>query len=286
MSRRPLIFFVLTLAGAGMAYGPLSDLLSNSVRSDYYSHILLIPFVSGFLIYLKRNRIFGQTEYAVRKGVIVLLAGIVLFSAGSMLQDQLSLNDFAAFSMLSAVVFWIGAFLTAYGESAFRTARFPLLFLVFMIPIPTVFMDAIIHFLQAGSTEVTDLLFGLMGIPAHRSGYFFQLPGITIEVAKECSGIRSSLGLFITAILAAHLFLRTNWKRSLFVLAILPVTILKNGIRILTLTILGVYVDKGFLTEGFLHRSGGFVFFLPALVLMGVLLHLFRKTEDEKLDKR
>jgi exosortase len=283
MARRFLIFFLFTLVAAGMAYVPLKDLLSNPVRSDYYSHILLIPLVSGFLAYQKRREIFAAVEYSLKKGSIFLLSGIILYLAGSMWQHRLNINDYASVITLSAVVFWVGGFFATYGRTAFRLARFPLLFLVFMIPIPIFLMDRIIYILQAGSAEVTEFLFSLVGIPAFRSGFYFTLPEVTIEVAKECSGIRSSLGLLITVVLAAHFFLVTNWKRGFLILTVLPITILKNGIRILTLTLLAIYVDMGFLTGGFLHKSGGFLFFLPALGLIGILLYFLRKTEDEKL---
>ncbi len=282
MGKRPLLFIFLTITAVGMVYGPLKDLLSNPGRSEYYSHILLIPLVSGFLIFRRRRRIFANAEYSLRIGSMILLGGILLYITGMMLQPRLDLNDYVSLIMLSASVLWVGGFFTIYGATAFHLARFPLLFLVFMIPIPIVIMDQIIYLLQVGSTEVTEVLFGLVGLPAFRSGFYFQLPGVTIEVAKECSGIRSSLGLFITVVLAAHLFLKTNWKKWLLIMAVLPVTIIKNGIRIVTLSLLAIHVDMGFLTGGFLHRSGGFVFFLPALVLIGILLYFLHKTEYGK----
>jgi exosortase len=279
MSKRTLIFIFLTLTAVLMAYGPLKDLLANPVHTEYYSHILLIPLVSGFLIYQKRREIFSGAEYSFGKGLPVLFTGVIIYITGLMLQDKLNINDCTLVIMLSSVIFWIGGFVTAYGTNSFRRAGFPLLFLVFMIPIPTVMMDQIIYVLQVGSTEVTEFLFSLTGIPAHRTGFVFQLPGVTIEVAKQCSGIRSSLGLFISVVLAAHLFLKTNWTKGILIFSILPITILKNGIRILTLTLLAIYVDEGFLTGGFLHKSGGFLFFLPALGLIGILLYFLRKTE-------
>ena len=100
----------------------------------------------------------------MEKGLPVLLTGVIIYIAGLMLQDRLKINDYTSVIMLSAVVFWVGSFVTAYGTSAFRLARFPLLFLVFMIPVPNFIMDRIIHVLQAGSTEVTELLFALTGI--------------------------------------------------------------------------------------------------------------------------
>jgi exosortase len=102
-----------------------------------------------------------------------------------------------------------------------------------------------------------------------------------MEIAKQCSGIRSSLALFITGILAAHFFLKSSWKKAIFILSIIPIAILKNGIRIVTLSLLAIYVDERFLTQGFLHKSGGFIFFAPALTLLGLLLWGLRKSEGE-----
>jgi exosortase/archaeosortase family protein len=101
-----------------------------------------------------------------------------------------------------------------------------------------------------------------------------------IEVAKECSGIRSSLSLIITALLAGHFFLRTGWSRALLVLAIVPITILKNGFRIAMLSILGVYVDERILGSD-LHRKGGILFFIMALVLVWGVIALLRKSEGK-----
>ena len=109
-------------------------------------------------------------------------------------------------------------------------------------------------------------------------GFSSPCPGVTIEVAKECSGIRSSMALFITCLLAAHLFLRTAWKQFLFVLLAFPLALIKNGIRIVTLTLLSIYVDPSFLT-GNLHHKGGFVFFLLALAILAPVLMLLEKSE-------
>jgi len=115
-------------------------------------------------------------------------------------------------------------------------------------------------------------------VPVFRSGFTFSLPGFTIEIAEECSGIRSSLALLITSLLAAHLCLRSVWAKTVLILATLPLLIVKNGIRIVTLSLLSMYVDPGFLT-GRLHHQGGVVFFLLALVLLASLLWLLQKPE-------
>ena len=135
--------------------------------------------------------------------------------------------------------------------------------------------------LQVGSTEFTNLLFMATGVPFLREGFVFHLPGMSVEVAKQCSGIRSSLALLITAILAGHMFLNTWWKKVILAVLIIPITMFKNGIRILILTLMGTYWDPRWLTESSLHRDGGIVFFILALVLMAPILYWLRKGKSE-----
>ena len=279
INKRNVIFLVLTIVGAGMVYGPLRDLLGSAARGEYYSHITLIPLVSICLVYWERKNLFREVDDSYRMGIILLLFGVLLYLIAKGQKQALSQNDYAAIITLAGVVFWIGAFTLSYGYRAFRLAMFPLLFLAFMIPIPTVLMDEVIYLLQVGSTEVTYVLFQVIGVPVSRDGFTFQLPNISIEVAKQCSGIRSSLALFITSFLAAHFFLKTGWRKAVLILSIIPITIIKNGIRIVTLSWLAVYVDERFITGGFLHKSGGFVFYIPALGLLGIILLFLRKTE-------
>jgi len=162
---------------------------------------------------------------------------------------------------------WIGGFLVCYGSVALRAGSFSLLFLLLMVPLPDVVLDRVIHALQEGSTEIAYLIFQAVGTPVVRHGFLLSVPGITIQVAQECSSIRSSLALLVTCLLAAHLYLRTSWKVILFVLLSVPLSVIKNGIRIATLTLLSIYVNPDFLT-GKLHREGGFVFFLVALLIL------------------
>ena len=105
-----------------------------------------------------------------------------------------------------------------------------------------------------------------------------MLPQVTIQVAKECSGIRSAQALLITCLLAGNLFLRTNWRRVALLAAAVPVLIIKNGIRIATLTLLAVHVDPSFL-NGPWHHDGGIIFFVLGLLILLPLLRWLEKTE-------
>jgi exosortase len=275
---RHAVFLVAVLAAVVMVYGPLSDLFASRFMRDYHTLIPFIPLISLYLLYLKRKEIWERTQYSFGPGIAVIILGLVLYAMGLVFGKNLNQNDFATVITFSSLVLLWGAFIFAYGMKAFTAVLFPLLFLVFMIPVPAFIMEKIIVFLQIGSTEVTNLLFAASGVPFLREGFVFHLLGMSVEVAPQCSGIRSGLALFITALLAGYLFLDFWWWRIILVLCVFPITMLKNGIRITTLTLLGTYVDPRILQSS-LHREGGIPFFILALLLMAPILYFLRKTE-------
>ena len=187
-------------------------------------------------------------------------------------------SDSISTKVLALVIVWLGGFLCIYGWDAARAAWFPLLFLVLMVPLPEAAQAWVVRVLQERSTDVTYAIFNLLGVPVLRQGFVLSLSTVTIQVAAECSGIRSSIALFITCILAAHFYLRTPWKVILFLALVFPLVVIKNGIRIVTLTLLSIYVDPSFL-RGRLHHQGGIVFFLLALLLLLPVFLALAKSE-------
>jgi exosortase len=266
-----------------MIYGPLRELLRNVDHSEYYSHILLIPLVSAYFVYVKRKTLFSSLGYSYVPGMVLLLIGILSYFVARDQRAQLNLNDTSSLMVFSAIVFWIGGILLLFGTKTFRKIFFPLLFLVFMIPIPSLLMNKIISLLQTASAGATHLLFTLTGIPFSREGFTFHLLGMNVEVAEACSGIRSSLALFIVSIIAGYLFLRPNWKKVVLSLAVFPITIFKNAVRIITLSLLGAYVNPR-IFEGELHKKGGILFFVFALGLLSLILWLLRRSDMDKVE--
>jgi len=120
--------------------------------------------------------------------------------------------------------------------------------------------------------------FHLSNVPFLRAGAVFQLPNITIEVAQECSGIRSSWVLLMTSILAANLFLKTPWRRFALVAFIIPLAILRNGFRILVIALLCVNIGPQMI-HSVIHRRGGPIFFALSLIPLFALLWWLRKGE-------
>lgn len=276
-----LSFLFFTAATVMVFYTPLRDLMILSFHRSEYSHIILVPLVSGYFLYVKRETIFSNTRPSFVAGGLVVIFSAIVYLIGTNQGQRLNQNDYLSLMTFSALIFWGGGFILSYGLRAFHAALFPLLYLVFMIPIPSAVLERLIHFLQAGSVEVVELLFRLTGVPAVREGYVFHLPSVSIEVASQCSGIRSTIVLFISSIIAGHVYLRTGWKKIVFSLSIFPVTVLKNGFRIVTLALLGEYVDETFLTNSILHKNGGILFLLLAVLLLLPILWVLKRSETK-----
>src|SRR5271166_4974042 len=180
--------------------------------------------------------------------------------------------------MLAVVIWWIGSFVCCFGTHIFRMYVFPLCFLLWLVPLPEFALDHIVSFLQQGSACAANLLFATAGVPVTQDGVQLTIPGLTLEVAEECSSIRSSLMLLVTTMVLAHLLLRSAWGKGIVILAAIPLSVAKNGFRIFTLSVLAVYVDPSFL-HGRLHHQGGIVFFLVFLAGLSILLWLVRWAE-------
>ena len=263
---------------------PLVSLVRFALHSDLYSHILLIPLVSLYLAWLRKDELPSADPPNRKLAVLPLAAGLLTilgyaFAARSSL--KLAAADSLAWTTLSFVLLFIGACFLSLGRQTLSALAFPLGFLTFLAPFPGFVKDAIESFLQYRSADAAELLFGLVGTPLLRRGVTFQLPGFSLAVAPECSGIRSSLVLFITSLVAGQLFLRSPWKRVLFTLVVIPLGIFRNALRIVTIGELCVHVDPGFIDSP-IHHRGGPVFFAISMVPFLLLLLYLRKTDMPK----
>src|SRR5277367_3108931 len=116
--------------------------------------------------------------------------------------------DYLFVMMVAFLLYFFGVCGWFLGGRFLRLNAFALGFLFFMAPIPTAVLGGIDTFLQYGTAMVARVLFTMLGTPVLQDGLEFQLPGISLQIAPECSGIHSSLVLFIVSLLAGYFFLR------------------------------------------------------------------------------
>jgi exosortase len=270
------------LAAVALGWRPLSDTFALALRRDEYTHILLILPITAALLYTEWPPAESKYHAAPGWGPAMLVLALLLgLTARFALQ-----GDWQMFLGVTAVVLWcLGSFVLCFGDATFRVLLFPLCFLFCLVPIPKVALDSITVFWQQGSAVAANLLFSAAGVPVSHNGVFLSIPGLTLEIAQECSSLRSSLMLVVTSMVLAHLFLRSSWRKLFLVLAAIPISIAKNGVRVFTISMLGTRVDSGFL-HGRLHHDGGIVFFLMGMFAVLLLLWFLGRRERGPAHRR
>ena len=284
LRRQLRLLAICTVVLAACFAKPLFSLARFTLHSDLYSHILLIPFVSLYLAWLKKNSLSPDSEPGRKLALLPLAAGLLLLAEYLFaLRSGLNLApvDSLAWTTFSFVFLFVGACFLSLGSQTLRALAFPLAFLIFLVPFPVLVKDAIESFLQHRSADAAELLFGIAGTPLLRHGVDFHLPGFSLSVAPECSGIRSTLVLFITSLVAGQLFLRSPRYRVLLAIVVIPLGILRNAVRIVTIGELCIHVSPDMINSN-LHRRGGPVFFLLSLAPFFGLLYILRKLDMKK----
>jgi len=277
-----LKLFGLLAAGLTLGFAwPLFGLVRHALESDLHSHALLIPFVAAYLVWRQRNGSLPHPGSSPALAVVPFVFGLAAlcalwFARGGASAivpvDRLALNTFAYLCFI-----WAGALLVFGGRLLGRFA-FPAALLIFIVPMPLAVENVVEVFFQHASAVAASLLFTVTGSTVFQEGLMFRLPGITIWVAQECSGIRSTLVLFITSLLAGQMFLKSPMKRTVLALFIIPLAILRNGLRIFTIGMLCVHIGPDMIDSP-IHHRGGPLFFGLSLVPLFLLLLLLRRLE-------
>jgi len=276
-----LIFSILGAIAVAVWWASLASLFTLALRDEQYTHILLILPISAVLILLDWKSAEPSSKWSLPVGCSLLILAVITTAA------ILHLRSFAfspeaelSANMLAFVAWCVGAFIASFGAGAFRRALFPLCFLLWLVPFPPLVLNQIVSLLQQGSTAAAHLLFLIAGIPVAQRDTFLHIPGLTLEVAPECSSMRSSMMLIVTTMVLAQLLLRSFWRKLAVVAVAIPLSIAKNGLRIFVLGVLATRVDPSFLT-GRLHRQGGIIYFLIALAGIALLLWILRRGEEK-----
>lgn len=278
LSSRSYIFLASVLLSLVIFWVPVQRTLAFAAHSEF-SYIPLIPVISAFLIAIRRRGIFRDSEPCPTYGCLSALTGILLLLLPRLF-PPLAPPYRLVLAALALVTTWWGLFILAFGTRAARRALLPLFLLLFVVPVPQHAIDELITFLQHGSAVLADSLFHLIGVPAIRDGMTISLPHLTIEVAPECSGIRSTISLLILTLAGANLYLRSTYNKIFLVMLLLPLSILKNAIRIVTLSTLAIYVDPIFL-NGPIHHRGGILFFFLAFMMLVPVVIMMRRCERQ-----
>jgi len=258
-------WFIL-LAGWAVMYGPTYWDLSGTIwRTDEQFHGALILIVVAWLIWDARHRVSAAPP-APRTAL-----GGTLFGFGLLFYILGRSQDILLFEVGSQISVLAGALLILHGPGAVRALWFPILFFVFMVPLPGVLVDAMTGPLKQWVSVIAEQLLYAAGYPIGRSGVMLSIGQYQLLVADACSGLNSMFSLAALGLLYMYLMARKSWLHNGIMLAsILPIAFAANIVRVVILVLITYHLgdEAG---QGFLHGSAGIVLILAALMFLFLL---------------
>lgn len=244
-----------------LLYAPLyPGLMEEWLDDPDNSHALLIPLVSLYVLWLVKDRLKGVQPAPSVFGFGLLIVSLVVYVTSYA-------GDLAFPARLTFVTTLAGLVLFNYGTGGFRVLWFPILFLLFIIPVPGTVIGLVAFPLQLFVSETSARLLDLFGIPVYREGNLLQFAGYFLEVTEGCSGIRSLVSLLALGAVAAFLESGEQWKRIVLVASTVPLALFLNIVRVTGTGIMSHAVGPK-VARGFLHDFSGFVVFGAGLLIM------------------
>jgi exosortase C (VPDSG-CTERM-specific) len=287
-----VILAVLAAVLAACFWRPLYDLFGFSLDSDFFSYIPLMPAITGYLIWTRRDRLEAGARPDWSGAAAAAAAGGAMLAAYGWAGSRgwhATQQDYLAVTTSSFLLLLVGAGFVSLGRSTMASIAFPVWMLIFVIPCPERLLDVITNFFQQTSTAAAFGMLRLAATPVHRSGILLTLPQVQffsdgrpfggLEVDPECSGIHSTMVLLITSLIAGNLFLRSPWRRTALALFVIPLAIARNGFRIFVLAELCIHI-KPEMIDTPIHHQGGPIFFLLSLIPFYFVLAWMRKSES------
>ncbi|WP_305043246.1 exosortase A [Geoalkalibacter sp.] len=269
-----------TVAGAGLfiaAFGLLymqaiSGMVGDWNRDPNYSHGFLVPLISGYFVWQKKDVLLAMTPSRSLLGLFLALGGLAMFLVGSVAGESFTIR-------MSMIVVLSGALLFALGWPIFRELLLPLAFLVFMVPLPYILYDTVAFPLRMMITKYSVEIMKFLGVAVMREGNIIHLTNTSLEVADACSGIRSIISLLALATAMAYLFFKPMWKRIVLVALAIPMAVFANGVRVVGTGVLASHFGPE-VAQGFFHEFAGLAVFALAMAMLvgaaGVLSRIGR----------
>lgn len=260
----------------GALYYPVfRSLASDWIQLPDFSHGFLVPIIPLYILWDRKGILKATPLEPAGSGILILIFGLILLILGTAAYEQFTMR-FSFLVVLAGAV----AFLCGYRH--LRILLFPILFLVFMIPIPSILVDKITFPLQLFASRFAVFCIDLIGIPVLREGNVIHLANTSLEVAEACSGIRSFVTLLGLGTAFAYFAQRTTLLRLTLILSCVPIAILVNAFRVTLTGVLASYWGSA-AAEGFFHSFEGYFLFVAALLLLlmlNVFLNFLRKRSE------
>jgi exosortase A len=269
ISTRPKLLGAVTLLVASFAllyWRVIASLVYDWAHDDDYSHGFIIIPLAAYLVWERRERLWGVPLRPNTWGLLIVAGSIAVLLAG-LLGAELFLSRVAIVGTL------IGGVLFVLGWRHLKVLVFPIGILLLMIPIPAIIYNQIVFPLQLLASQVGESSLALAGIPVLREGNILILANTSLEVAEACSGIRSLISLLTLGIVFGYFTDPRPGVRLIIALSTVPVAIVANGFRVAGTGIAAHFYGPA-AAEGFFHTFAGWLVFVVAFLLLFVIMRV------------
>ena len=264
-----LIFLLILWAIAFIPIYP--SLISTWLYHSNNSHGTLVPIISAFFIWQKRDQLRQLLVANYNWGAIIFTGSLSLYILCYAGAVEVVSRAMIVFSL-------IGLMLFTMGKAIFSVLAFPLCYLLFMVPVPVSIISLVSFPLQLFATKISTFLIHALSIPAYREGNMVYFAQTQLEVAEACSGIRSIMSFTMLSFIFAYM-MDKSWKKRIFiVLSAIPLALFANIVRVTGTGILAhFYGDK--VARGFLHEFSGLAIFAFGFILLSFEYLLLNKVK-------
>ncbi|OPX99124.1 MAG: Transmembrane exosortase (Exosortase_EpsH) [Syntrophorhabdus sp. PtaB.Bin027] len=238
------------------------------------SHGILVPLISLFFVWQKRGDLKAAKISSSNWGAFILSASMFLYLLGLASGTEIISRTMVVFSLIGLLLFNLG-------KEVVKILFFPLLFLLFMIPVPIALQSAVAFPLQLFATKISFFFIQALSIPVYQEGNMLYFAHAQLEVAEACSGIRSISAFTVLSVVFAYL-LDKGWSRRIVLLAsAIPLAMFTNIIRITGTGILAHFYGSR-IADSFLHEFSGIVVFAFGFILFLFEFSLLNRVRSRK----
>jgi len=264
--RYELLLAIILVTGI---YGTIiSGMATDWYRDDNYSHGFLVPLIAAYFLRERWNDLKSARVSSSNIGLVVIICALLQLIIATFGNEYFTART-------SMVVLIAGMVLYFFGTEVFRITRMPVLYLLFMVPLPYIIYNALALPLKMFVSWISVVFLKGIGLSVVREGNIIMFPSITLEVADACSGMRSLISILALGTAYAFFLPISHMKRWVLILSAIVLAIVTNALRVIITGILANYQGAA-VARGFFHEFAGMAVFALAMAMMAVFGLLLR----------
>lgn len=264
--RSPNADGLIAILGFAAMYLPVYWWAANTIwQTDDQAHGAIILLVVGWLFWQEKQAIVSApVKPAMAAGWVSFTMGLLVYVVGRVF-------NISILELASQIPVILGALLILRGWPTARAAWFPLMYIIFMVPLPGILVDAVTGPLKQWISVIAETSLYAVGYPIARNGVMLSIGQYQLLVADACSGLHSMFSLTALGMLYMYIVARRSLLHNgIMLVSILPIAFAANIVRVLVLVLVTYHLGDA-AGQGFLHGAAGILLLVVALLLVFAL---------------